>query len=159
MHFEDLSSYNYEVPLPLPGVRNVGWLSKGIPYPTGNVPSELVESLKQWATKGEANRMRGYELCRFCSHNGYEQMSVFCGSLQLWLGASEIWMPDGSGGIFAAPSLIIHYVEAHNYLPPTEFVEAALRPIPEDWNADDLATRLIQSAFARQSSQNEPALH
>lgn len=32
----------------------------------------------------------------------------------------------GRGVGYAAPELIAHYVEAHDYLPPTEFIEAVL---------------------------------
>jgi hypothetical protein len=144
MFFQDLSSYSYELPRPLANVRNVGWLGKGMDYPMGSVPG-LIESLKKWAVGASANRMRGYELCRFCPPSGYEQLSTDWNGEALWLGSSEIWMPDGHGGIFAAPSLIIHYVEAHNYLPPSEFVEAALKPIPGNWDAEMVASKLIAS--------------
>lgn len=32
----------------------------------------------------------------------------------------------GSGVAYAAPELVAHYVEAHGYLPPADFIEAVL---------------------------------
>ncbi|WP_457757930.1 DUF7919 family protein [Streptomyces rubiginosohelvolus] len=32
----------------------------------------------------------------------------------------------GHGVAYAAPELVAHYVEAHGYLPPIEFMEAVL---------------------------------
>jgi hypothetical protein len=146
MHFDDLSPYCYGLPRPLENVRNVGWLWKDKDYPTRKVAG-LVEALKRWAVGAAANRMRGYELCRFCPPVGYQQMSSIWNGDTLWLGSSEIWIPDGTGGIFAAPSLIVHYVEAHDYLPPSEFIDAALKPIPVGWDAENVATKLLEAAF------------
>jgi len=72
--------------------------------------------------------------------------TIFLGQ-ELPLGNAEIWIPDGAGGIFAAPNLIVHYIETHNYLPPSEFIEAVFNPLPEDWDAAETADRLIQSNF------------
>jgi hypothetical protein len=44
----------------------------------------------------------------------------------LSLGSAEIRVPGSGGRIYAAPDLIYHYVEAHGYRPPDEFVEAVM---------------------------------
>ena len=44
-------------------------------------------------------------------------------------------MPGENGVIFSAPTLMIHFVEAHAYLPPAPFLEAVMRPVPETWDA------------------------
>jgi len=31
---------------------------------------------------------------------------------------------SGEGIVFAAPVLIVHYIEAHSYLPPAQFLKA-----------------------------------
>ena len=41
------------------------------------------------------------------------------------LGMSELWVPFG-GSWFAAPSLVVHYVEKYAYLPPSKFIEAVM---------------------------------
>ena len=33
----------------------------------------------------------------------------------------------GEGVVFAAPVLIVHYIEEHGYLPPAQFLEAVAR--------------------------------
>ncbi|AMV29564.1 hypothetical protein VT84_34535 [Gemmata sp. SH-PL17] len=39
------------------------------------------------------------------------------------MGVSNLWLP-GDGFLFVAPSLILHYMDAHEYSPPDEFQEA-----------------------------------
>lgn len=53
------------------------------------------------------------------------------------LGMSEIWLPSSSGVIYAAPSLIYHYMEAHRYLPPQEFLDAVIAfNLDATWNGE-----------------------
>ena len=40
------------------------------------------------------------------------------------LGMSQIRIPSSSGLIWAAPSLIYHYIVAHSYLPPQAYLDA-----------------------------------
>ncbi len=46
------------------------------------------------------------------------------------LGAAEIRVLSRMGTVYAAPNLIYHYVSAHGYKPPEEFLDAALTGIP-----------------------------
>lgn len=39
-------------------------------------------------------------------------------------GHTEIRIPTGTGTMFAAPSLLWHYVTNHRYRPPDEVIEA-----------------------------------
>jgi hypothetical protein len=48
------------------------------------------------------------------------------GGVQLSLGSAEIRVRSGAGELLAAPDLILHYVTAHGYGPPEEFVMAVL---------------------------------
>jgi hypothetical protein len=51
--------------------------------------------------------------------------------------SSDVWLP-ARGVIFVAPSLILHYVEAHQYNPPTEYVDALMacpRQLSDEWSA------------------------
>jgi hypothetical protein len=40
------------------------------------------------------------------------------------LGNGEIIVKGEDGRRYAAPTLILHYIEAHHYLPPEEFIQA-----------------------------------
>jgi hypothetical protein len=42
------------------------------------------------------------------------------------LGDADIFVP-GDGTVYSAPSLIIHYIRRHRYLPPSCFVEAVFK--------------------------------
>ena len=45
----------------------------------------------------------------------------------VWLGNGEIRVTGEDGTVYAAPTMIAHYVAEHHYLPPQEFVDAVLR--------------------------------
>jgi hypothetical protein len=51
----------------------------------------------------------------------------FCPACQpaAW-GSGEIRVP-GNGKVYAAPVLVHHYVDAHGYRPPEEFIEAVVQ--------------------------------
>ena len=52
---------------------------------------------------------------------------------RLYLGSAEIRVFGPRGKIYAAPNLLFHYVTAHHYKPPVEFLQAlALAPSPPD---------------------------
>jgi hypothetical protein len=44
------------------------------------------------------------------------------------MGNGEIWVRDAASIWYAAPRLIIHYVEKHRYCPPRAFIETAMSP-------------------------------
>jgi len=51
------------------------------------------------------------------------------------MGNGEIRVPAADGSLFAAPTLIGHYVAVHGYLPPAEFLYALntyIRTKPDD---------------------------
>jgi hypothetical protein len=114
-YFPDLSPYAY-LSRPardtyLPGVPelNVGWLDAGYDFPRGDMAPVLVEKLEGLCRGSPYNQTRGWHYCPFCSVGA-------CGS-------AEIRIP-GNGVVYAAPTLVGHYVAAHRYAPPAEFVEA-----------------------------------
>ena len=46
---------------------------------------------------------------------------------EMSMGYSEIRIVSSAVAVYAAPSLIYHYVAVHNYAPPRDFVESILR--------------------------------
>ena len=66
------------------------------------------------------NKIRSIHPCNLCDEESFE---ISGASKAMCLGASEIWVPCGDK-YFAAPSMILHYIEVHNYRPPVEFVDA-----------------------------------
>ena len=112
--------------LTAPFVRAVGWLDASHRYATGNVmhgPRERIALLAR--TWGESSAALGWpvacgpRLCELC--NGFRASGVF-------------GVPSG-GVLFVCPAMIAHYVEAHAYLPPEEFL-AAVSSAPEPGTND-----------------------
>lgn len=125
MFIGDLSIYSYRLPFPLEDVRCVGWLDSEHEYPTGRPPDWLTEKLESIALRRDSdfdahvNVVRGIHPCNFCGRD----VELISGGQRTPLGMSEIWLPNGSGWL-AAPSLVIHYITDHGYLPPSAFVQA-----------------------------------
>jgi hypothetical protein len=137
-YFKDLSVYVYggsETPWPLE--NNVGWLGPGHSFPTAT-PAEPLLDLVWKFCKVRVNRMRGIHPCHLCSVD-YTRIPP-CESHfferngeKLLLGSAEIRSFSNRGAIFAAPNLIYHYISAHHYQPPEEFLESiAEGPCPPD---------------------------
>jgi len=153
MYFDDLTPYAY-LQKPLPRVFNVGWLDDCHPINRGTPPPAFADALRKWSLHGKANQMRGFQLCRLCrlegrQLEGYQQIEITVEGQKVYLGSAEIWVPSSDGTIFAAPNLIVHYVEDHSYLPPSRFIDAVLRPVPADWNAAATAESMIRETFVR----------
>ena len=118
-HFADLTPYGY-ADRPEPGTRNVGWLGDG-PIPPGQRLSEaLIERLAQHCVVA-VHQMRGYHRCPACDADPVE---LRVGEERVLLGSAEIRVFDERGDAFAAPNLIHHYVQAHDYRPPDAFLRA-----------------------------------
>jgi hypothetical protein len=119
-HYPDLSPYQYsESPHPM---LNVGWLEREHGYPTGPAPEGLVEELTDRA-RGAVNVYRGIHFCRLCPDFSTARQNTSRGGV--FLGSGEIRV-TGPGATYASPAMIVHYVEAHSYLPPQEYCDAVL---------------------------------
>jgi hypothetical protein len=111
MYFPDLSPYQY-VPLVLPEENrvNIGWLDSEHPFFASEPSLDLLKALIK-LVQHPVRIVPGLHTCPFCRNAA---------------GTGEIDVA-GSDVIYAAPTLIVHYVEAHRYRPPDEFVLAATR--------------------------------
>jgi len=120
MQFPDLTEYRY-LGKADPSVLNVGWLDVAEPFPTGDVtPAELATLLR--LAKEPVNRTRGWHRCGICGVNPPIVAGRSDDAVQL--GDAEIRVVGCDGTIYAAPNLIYHYVEAHHYRPPDQFLKA-----------------------------------
>lgn len=116
--FEDLSPYTYLEQDRGEGMLNVGWLEPGHAYSIGTVPEEATAALATLALDPQ-RRTRGFHTCGFCGDAGG-------GSGQVPRGSAEIRVTGADGTRYAAPTLVVHYVTSHGYLPPRGFLEAAV---------------------------------
>jgi len=146
-YFADLTFYTYFGSLETTA-KNVGWLQRGYAFPR-EAPSEETLDLLWKFCSVPVMTMRGVHACDLCEvpqatyakRNGedlllgHSEIRVFsaessASSLRKALEETQ------SGGliflqrspvpfsIYAAPGLIYHYVEAHHYKPPEEFLRA-----------------------------------
>ena len=105
----DLKPCHY-LPLECEALRAVGWLGAGTEYTRGKVSAEFFEKLKvltanPWQPVGRAGR-HACELCQF-------EAPAF---------GSNVFIPFG-GYVYVAPVAVVHYIAAHWYRPPEEFIQ------------------------------------
>jgi hypothetical protein len=129
MEYLDLSVYSYYT-FPLE-MLNVGWLgpAHGLPRERDDPMLESDVELLRGASQRRSNVMLGWHECHWC---GYGDPLV---------GNGEYHYYAPGGEIYAAPAMILHYVEAHGYRPPPAFVNLLRTPgeLSWDWRSDRLA--------------------
>lgn len=120
-YFPDLSPYAYRG-ISHPGVVHVGWLDRIHPFPKGSVENRLIEKMKLLAEK-PVELTRGKHICELC----FKPPDFVVDFRDKWVAQrssnGEIRVVYG-GVTFAAPLLIVHYIEEHYYLPPAQFLKA-----------------------------------
>lgn len=122
-YFPDLSPYAYGHHAH-PGVVHVGWLDNAHHFNHGTVETRLIGRMMLLAAK-PVEPYFGSHVCELCLEPpDLDQDQV------VWLewanqrsGNGEIRVSHG-GITFAAPVLIVHYIEEHGYLPPSVFLKA-----------------------------------
>jgi hypothetical protein len=112
--FPDLSPYT-DFPGESAGTLNVGWLDPSTPFPTGETPEEFQAKLVLLCQR-PVRQTRGFHSCPFCTGRSWEEVPK----------ASAEMRVRGDEKVYAAPTLIHHYVLAHGYKPPEEFIAAVL---------------------------------
>jgi hypothetical protein len=104
------------------GVRAIGWLAAGRPFPQGRSSPAFVRRLLRFGARWRYSTkelwwgtFRGLHCCELCGKaNSYGNFGVPAGSL-----------------LFVAPEMVVHYVQDHRYAPPAAFVEAIrTAPLP-----------------------------
>lgn len=138
MWFEDLTPYAYcahpeyaSAPGP---VLNVGWLENGHAFPTGVVPSSVVERIRLLVDHASTRAMRGLHYCDLCPP-GDEDLEWSDPRLNYVRSSAEIIAVGADGTRYAAPVLVYHYVVAHQYRPPQVFIDAVMQKADLTWEA------------------------
>lgn len=80
-----------------------------VPFPTGTVETRVLEVLRHLAAT-PIHLTRGSHACPFCSSEPAAE------------GNGEIWLRLPGRPIYVAPTLLVHYIEDHHYLPPVDFL-------------------------------------
>ena len=129
-YFVDLSSYRYGSRTQ-PGVIHIGWLDAAHEFAKGSVAAALIAKMKQKAAR-PVELYRGFHVCEWCG----QKEARGCGEIRVV--RDEV--------TFAAPVLIVHYIEAHGYLPPAAF----LRALEEEPNQSLEPTTMLGTSAAEQ---------
>jgi len=128
-YYPDLSLYTYLPSGMSPTTLNVGWLDKLHIYPQAEVPDTFTERLWSFCCR-PVEQTRGLQECVFCPKADWI-VRQRRGDEELLLGSAEIRVFGRGDTVYAAPNLIYHYVVAHRYCPPAEFIQAVLDgPLP-----------------------------
>ena len=67
----------------------------------------------------------GYHSCGFCRFSRGPTHLQY-NNLVLGTGRNNLFVPAPESKVFVAPSLIAHYIDAHDYQPPQAFQQAVL---------------------------------
>lgn len=130
-YFPELSPYQYGLRRPIPGILHVGWLDDLHSFSRGAVGEDVVAKLKELRKK-PVNSLFGFHVCQICcprslAKHSKEYIEVVTDARCNGNGEIRIKL---DGITYAAPVLIIHYIEEHGYLPPEDFLDAVLTGTP-----------------------------
>lgn len=107
----------------------VGWLEPGCEIPTGPIDNDFAVKLSElFLDPWEPMHAMGRHSCGFCRLSGGPttfHLENSAKSAQVAVGAANLWLP-GEGVLYVAPSLILHYMDAHEYAPPLKFQAAVV---------------------------------
>jgi hypothetical protein len=140
MYLPDLKPLQFPPFDQFPNMVAVGWLEPSHEFPTGDVALEFVQKLAALLVNPwEPAFAMGKHPCGFCRFTGGPSI-LQIGELKwrkdVHIGAANLWLP-ADGYLFVAPSMILHYIDAHGYQPPAEF-QAAVMACPEMRSMDYL---------------------
>lgn len=121
-HYPDLGPCDYFGPTDARLVA-VGWLQPGRPYSQGRVSLQFFEGLARLLENPwQPFAVAGRHPCEFCVFTG-GPAEIRVGGTVVSLGMSNVYVPSEQG-VFVAPSLVLHFIDAHGYAPPRSFQDA-----------------------------------
>jgi hypothetical protein len=140
MWYEDLSLCDYFGPNDAGSLRAVGWLARGKPYPRGDVNEAVFEKLCELTQDPWSPVICcGIHPCDLCQFTGTSEATYQSAGrtatpamgYRVSAGGSgvSLFVP-GNGVIYASPTNITHYIDAHGYCPPPEFCDAVIHCPP-----------------------------
>jgi hypothetical protein len=114
--FADLTPHTY-APTGDLNILNIGWLDEGRPFSVGPTSKEFRKALLELC-QCPIIRHRGFHRCCYCRSSRQDRS-----------GNGQVRVLSPTGIWYAAPTLVHHYVSAHEYRPPDDFVKAVLSPM------------------------------
>lgn len=131
--YDDLAPCDYLGPEHAAGLKAVGWLEEGREYRRDKCDPRFVHKLVLLlADPWEHERATDPHYCSLCSFSrGPSEFRLWQspGMPPVPMGNRNLFVP-GAGFLYIVPSLVLHYIDAHQYAPPEEFVKAVLECPP-----------------------------
>lgn len=124
--FADLSAYEYLQRSEYTACVNVGWLDGERDFARGDVPRKFVARLRRFC-RVRVHEGQAVYSCNLADCPGLAAGAQGDDAIAAELGSAEIRVFARDGTTYAAPDLILHYVCAHDYQPPAEFIAAVMR--------------------------------
>jgi hypothetical protein len=153
-YYKDLTDYEYYMHVPIPEVKNIGWLDDKHVFTTGDVDSDVLKKLELSIFNSYeehcnilVNELRGSYECPIC---GKHKEKITNGDDRFTLGSAELWIPDcrEKDKYFATFGLIIHYIREHNYKPPKEFIDSILAlDLKAKFSAQEIRDKFSERSF------------
>jgi hypothetical protein len=145
----------------------VGWLESKYAFPCSRQARAVIDQFAEcvW-TQGRHFPFGylGFHSCSFCGdqseenwvreHNGrwsyvgFEQSTDIYNGITTIMGAANIFIP-GKTAVYIAPSLMLHYLDSHDYAPPSEFIDALAQCPPIGCEAYYQALEPVAPAWMR----------
>jgi hypothetical protein len=130
MHYPDLSPYQYLASARRADVYSVGWLEVGRAFAKGRVPPHILDCILDLCAR-PVNWTAGLQICSLCPRQESTPDKPVAGGVvmkhggkDILVGSGEIWVKGGDRKIYAAPTMIAHYIRDHGYQPPQAFLDA-----------------------------------
>jgi hypothetical protein len=122
--FEDLSPCTY-FGRSQEHLLAVGWLQPSMPHNRGIVTEKFFDALiKLLKDPWQPVVCAGREPCGYCRFSKWVWELKYR-ELVVSIGSNNLFVP-GCNHVFVAPSMIAHYIDAHEYQPPAQFQDAVL---------------------------------
>lgn len=139
MYYRDMTTYKY-------GGKeensyNIGWLERGHLVKKGEVPPEFVDKLWKYL-RYPVKIYRGFQQCTLCLHTKMHIPIVEHNGERRNAGYYEMRVWGKNGKVYAAPSLIFHYITCHQYKPPQEFIDAVMEA--EDPDSEEYYQKVLK---------------
>ena len=112
-------------------IRFVGYLSREHDYETGDTPDRVFDALAELVLYEVTHTLHAWEGFHHCDlglcGENQPQSELYWGGMVIPRRCDkDIFLPDGAV-VYQAPALILHYIRAHSYRPPSSFTDALLR--------------------------------
>ncbi len=151
-YYPDLSSWSYFGTDEAAQLVAIGWLDGEHSLLQGQPDTLFVDKLidllvKPWAPM----HLLGFAECPFCTLDSH---GIMYKDKKIVVGALNLFVP-GDGFLYAAPSMIAHYILSHSYAPPAEFCAAVLKCPP--MSSPEYFEAIIQHGPASFAAEIEPS--